>query len=232
MQIYSWKSNEIPEEIIENMTKSNSNFALTFADYHVLPGIHFNRHCSINNNISIPKKVINLYISYILNPWLRHLNTDFTLKNCLFGSIKLTKNANPDKRNSSYAIGFDFRSNFSFPDGSVGKYVIIFGDYMSSSVHIDNENKDILVLSEGPTQGLDDTTLTAEAKYLYNFRQPRKRFTLSLHYNGSNSFLFLNVTIIYQSKVKDSEIKVYTLSLGNIWKYFTINNREKIGPKR
>ena len=44
-----------------------------------------------------------------------------------------------------------------------GKNVIVFGDDMSSSVHIDNENKDISVLGEGPTQGLDTTTLTSEA---------------------------------------------------------------------
>ena len=53
-----------------------------------------NGHCLINNNISISKQVINIHISYILNPWLRNLNTDFTLKNCLFGSVKLTKNTN------------------------------------------------------------------------------------------------------------------------------------------
>ena len=40
---------------------------------------------------------------------------------------------------------------------------------MSSSVHFDNKGKDILILGEGPTQGLDDTTLTLEAKYLINF---------------------------------------------------------------
>ena len=59
---------------------------------------------------------------------------------------------------------------------------------MSSSAHIDNKNKDILILGDGPTQGLDDTTLTAQAKYPINFTQPRKRFVLSLYYNGSNSF--------------------------------------------
>ena len=105
-----------------------------------------------NINISIPKKVINLYISYTLNPWLRNLNIDFTLKNCLFGSVKLTKNADPDKcKYSGYEIGFDSRSEFSFTDGSVGKNVIIFGADISSSVHIDNENKDTLILGEGPT---------------------------------------------------------------------------------
>ena len=46
----------------------------------------------------------------------------------------------------------------------------------------------ILILSEEPTQGLNDTKLTAEAKYPINFTQPEKEFVLSLHYNGSNSF--------------------------------------------
>ena len=51
----------------------------------------------------------------------------------------------------------------------MGKNVIIFGADMSSSVHIDNTNKDILILGEKLTQGLDDTTLTAEGKYPVNF---------------------------------------------------------------
>ena len=51
------------EENIENVTKSDSNFALTFINHHVLPDINFNGQCLINNNVSIPKKVINLYIS-------------------------------------------------------------------------------------------------------------------------------------------------------------------------
>ena len=51
----------------------------------------------------------------------------------------------------------------------MGKNVIIFGAGMGLSVHIDNNEKDILVLGEGPTQGLDDTTLTTEAKYPINF---------------------------------------------------------------
>ena len=78
---------------------------------------------------------------------------------------------------------------------------------MSSSVQIDNEKKDILILGIGPTQGLDDTTLTAEAKYWVNFSKSNKDFCLSLHYDGSNSFSFVNTTKIYQFKAKDSEIK-------------------------
>ena len=64
---------------------------------------------------------------------------------------------------------------------------------MSSSVHVNNKGKDILILGEGPPRGLDDTTLTAEAKYPINFTQSGKRFELRLHYNGSNSFLFVTM---------------------------------------
>ena len=98
---------------------------------------------------------------------------------------------------------------------------------MSSSVCTSVDNKE----REGPTQGLQDTTLTAEAKYPINFTQSGKRFVLSLHYNGSNSFLFVNATKVYQSKAKNSEIKDYALCLGNILKDFTINNMKKTGLK-
>ena len=187
----------------------------------------------MKNNISIPKKVVNLYISYTLGLQLKNLNTDFTVGSCLFGSVKLTKNADPDKyKYTGYGIGFDSRSEFLFTDGSYGKNVIIFGADMSSSVHVDNKGKDILILGEGPTQGLDDTTLTAEAKYPINFTQSGKRFVLSLHYNGSNSFLFVNATKVYQFKAKNSEIKGYWLCIGNISKDFAVNNiKKKTGLK-
>ena len=87
----------------------------------------------------------------------------------------------------------------------------------------------MIILGEGPTQGLDDTTLTAEAKYPINFIQPHKRFVLSLHCNESNSFLFANATKIYQFKAKSSEIKDYALCLDNISKDFAINNMKEKG---
>ena len=59
-RIYSWKSNGMSEENIENITKSDSKFAPTFDDHHVLPDKKFYRHCLIKDSISVPKKVINL----------------------------------------------------------------------------------------------------------------------------------------------------------------------------
>ena len=119
------------------------------------------------------------YIFLNTKSWLRNLNTYFW---SLFESLKLPKNADPDKYvYTSYGIEFNSASEFSLPDGSMGKHVIIFGADMSSSVHIDNKGKGILILGIEPTQGLDDTTLTTEAKYPIKYTQPNKRFVLSLH---------------------------------------------------
>ena len=96
-QIDSWESNRISEENNESIAKSEINFATTFVDHHLLSDINVTGYCLINNNISIPKKLINLYISYALTPCLRNLNTNFTLNNCLFASVKLTKNSDTDK---------------------------------------------------------------------------------------------------------------------------------------
>ena len=54
--IDSWKSNEIAEENIKSITKSESNYASTFADHYSLPDVNFNSHYLIKDNISIPKK--------------------------------------------------------------------------------------------------------------------------------------------------------------------------------
>ena len=77
------------EESLENITKSDSNFAPTSVDHHFLPDINFYGKCLIKNNAYLPKKVINLCISYTLRPQLRNFSANFTLSNCLFGSVKL-----------------------------------------------------------------------------------------------------------------------------------------------
>ena len=105
-RIYLWKSNRMSEESIENIAKLDSNFAPFFVDHHPLPDINFNGHCLMKNNISIPITVINLYTSYTVGPQLRNFNTDFTLSNCLFGSVKLTKNADLEKYKYT---GYDIR---------------------------------------------------------------------------------------------------------------------------
>ena len=88
------------------------------------------------------KKAVNIYIVYKLAGSNPHSEYP-TLKNCLFGVVTLTKNADKDKYGySGYGIGFDRKSIFSFPGSGFGQNVIIFGVDMSSSVHVDNLEKD------------------------------------------------------------------------------------------
>ena len=58
-------------------------------------------------------------------------------------------------------------------------------------VHVDDNKKDILILGQGPAEGLDDTTLTAEKDYSINFTKSRKKFCLNLRYNWANSCLLI-----------------------------------------
>ena len=99
---------------------------------------------------------------------------------------------------------------------------------MSTAIHINNKGKDILVLGRGPTQGLE-STLTAEKMYSINFTVTKKKFRLSLHYNGGNSYLFVNGTEIIKFKAKDSAIVASPLCLGNISKDWSTDNMKKAG---
>ena len=70
---------------------------------------------------------------------------------------------------------------------------------------------------------------TAEKKYSINFTLTKKKFYLSLHYNGENSYLFVNGTEIYKFKAKDSEIVASPLCLGSISQDWSIDNMKKTG---
>ena len=167
-------------------------------------------------------KIVNIYIVYELDK--TYVKTHPTLVNCLFGAVSITKNADIDKNKySEYGIGFDRSSIYSFGYGS-GRNVIIFGVDMSTSVHIDNKRKDILILGKGPTQGLGKHSLTAEKMYSVNLTDHRVKYCLSLHYNGANSYLFVNGTEIIKFKAKDSNIAATPLCLGNIPKDWSIDN--------
>ena len=73
------------------------------------------------------RTIANIYIVYELGASGSNDNGP-TLKNCSFGAVTLTKNADIDKyRYSGYGIGFDRRSSISFPGGGFGQNVLIFG---------------------------------------------------------------------------------------------------------
>ena len=103
------------------------------------------------------------------------------MKYCWFGAVTLTKNTDFRKYGySGYGIWSDRTGSFSFPSSGFGQNVLIFGVDMSSSAHIDDKKKDILVLGKGPTQGLEHA-LTAEKMFLINLTVTKKivfEFTL------------------------------------------------------
>ena len=119
--------------------------------------------------------IVNVYIVSEINKNMIISNCA-TLENCLFGAVKLTKNANLDKYGcSGYGIGFDRHGSFSFPGTGLGKNVIIFGVNMSSPTKIANRKKDILILGKGSTHELEHT-LSAEKYIPLILQKKTKRF--------------------------------------------------------
>ena len=134
----------------------------------------------------------------------------------LFGAVTLTRKPDIEKYGySGSGIGFDRRSSFSFLSVGFDQNVL-----MIRKKHISSWKE--------PTQGLEHT-LTVEKMYSINFTVTNKKFCLSLHYNGANSYLFVNGTEIYKFKAKDSEILVGPICLGNISKDWSVDNMKKTG---
>ena len=130
------------------------------------------KESSLKQN-KVVANIVNLFIVFEIDRWSQDLNSELTLKDCLFGAVKLTENADPDIYSySACGTGFDFRSRFSVSNFGCGKNVVIFGVDYNQSAHISDKKKQILILGKDPTQGLDDTAATAEAEYSINFSKP------------------------------------------------------------
>ena len=100
---------------------------------------------------------------------------------------------------------------------------------MSSSAHANNKTRSILVLGKDFIQGIDGTTIYAEKMHSTNFTVANKNFCLSLHYNGKNSYLFVNGKVIINFKAKNFELVPYPLCLGGLSKDFSPANTHKTG---
>ena len=167
--------------------------------YVYLSGNYFKQ-----NKVVIPKtnfNTINIYCVYELQPIASSRDTSDTIQNALFGAMQITKHPTNNSKNNykGYGICFDESSNFSHTitqDGrqrtSNGKNVLIFGVDMSASIHATNRAIHIHCFGEGLTQGINDTTIYTEKNYWRNFTEHGEKFVLSLHYNGDDSYLFVN----------------------------------------
>ena len=227
-EITSWKSKGLFNEEISSVINSDGAVPKIVYDNARIK-VEFNGHLlMVDKVIYNYGLIINIYIVY--RSILATKDSSVTLQNCLFGAVKLTKNADIDKcKYSVYGIGFDSRGSFTHPSGRDGRNVIIFEADLSSSTHANDKTRSILVLGKDFVQGIDGTTIDAEKIYSTNFTVDNKTFCLSLHYNGDSSYLFANGKEIINLKAKDSEITPYPLCLGNISKDLSRGYMKKTG---
>ena len=199
-----------------------------------LSGNHFQQ-----NKVIIPNNnnAINTYCVYKLDPIASSRDTTF-IQNALFGTMQITKNATDNTKNNykGYGICFDERSEFGhtitegvFAHTTNGRKVLIFGADMGFSVHATIRANHIYLMGDGLTQGINDTTIYVEKNYYRNFTDPGKKFVLSLHYNGDNSYLFVNGRQELKFKCKTDQLVKEKLCIGNISNQWTASESEKTG---
>ena len=185
--------------------------------------------------IAIPNNVINIYCVYELDPIDVSRNNVFTIQNALFGDIEITKNANTSKyKYKGYGIFLDESEEFThvrkegnFNHTTLARNVIIFGADMIFSKHANNKANNVYVMGKDYIQKINDTTIYVEKMFYRNFTDPGKKFILSLHYNGDNSYLFVNVREELKFKTKTNQIINKNLCLDNLSIDWTRNQSTK-----
>ena len=196
---------------------NSNNNSPTLLNKNSRLGVTFNGNYMNQNKLGYAHgKIVNLYIVYELKNRTID-NPDFTVKNGLFGAVKIIKNANTSHyKYEGYGICFDGESSFSFGSRIDAKNIIIFGVNTSNSSHSTNKSQNIYVLGKDFVQGLNSTTNYAEKIYKTNFTEQSKKLVLSLHYNGDNSYLFVNGSQGLKFKSSVNYLDGNLLCVGNI----------------
>ena len=185
--------------------------------YVYLQGNHFqqNNVLTSSNAHVLNENVVNIYIVYKLDPLASTRDKSFTIQNALFGAMQITKNSTDSDKNNykGYGICFYERSEFGHTITEGGhahttdaRNVLIFGADMSFRVHATNRASHIYLMGTGLTQGINDSTIYAEKNFYRNFTDFGKKFVLSLHYNGDNSYLFVNGRQELKFKAKTDQL--------------------------
>ena len=175
--------------------------------------------------------IVNIYIVYLIDPISNSRITDYTVQNALFGGVKITKNATDTSKHKYEGYGICFDEGGTFSKGGInnGRNILIFGVHDNSLVHANNKANNIYVMGDLFVQDINDMTLYAEKIYSQNVTAANKKFVLSLHYNGDNSYLFVNGKRELKFKTKDDQIVKEILCLGNISDDWTAANAQKTG---
>ena len=202
-----------------------------------LQGSHFQQNNVLTSNNDHVINTNNIYIVCKLDPIASSRDTTFTIQNALFGAMQITKNADNSKNNyKGYGLCFDERSEFGhtiteggFTHTTDARNVLLFEVDMSFSVHATNRANNIYVMGTGLTQGIHDTTLYAEKNFYRNFTDFGKKIVLGLHYNGNNSYLFVNGRQELKFKCKTDQLVKEKLCIGNLSDQWTTSESEKTG---
>ena len=207
--------------------------------YVYLQGSHFQQNNVLpsNNDHVINNNVTNIYCIYKLDPIASGRDTTFTIQKALFGAMQITKNTDTSKYDyKGYGICFDEGGTFGhaiteggFTHTTNARNVLIFGVDMSFSVHATNRANLINVVGTEFVQGINGATIYAEKNFYRNFTDPGKKFVLSLHYNGNNSYLFVNRRQELKFKCKTDQLIKEKLCIGNLSDKWTMSESEKTG---
>ena len=236
--ILEWKPKNIYDSSNKNALNFFQNIKLNSPNMkNDGKGLHvfFSGNYFVQDIVNISNNVINIYCVYELDPIDVSRNNEFTIQNALFGAIEITKNANtPKYKYKGYGICFDESKEFThvrkegnFNHTTPASNVIIFGADMSFSKHANNKANNIYIMGKDYIQKINDTTIYAEKMFYRNFTDPGHKFILSLHYNGDNSYLFVNGREELKFKTKTNQIINTNLCLGNLSNNWTKDQSRK-----
>ena len=226
-------------EGIENTKKEMPILKNDEIMYVYLQRNHFqqNNILTSNNDHVVNKNVVNIYIVYKLDPVASTRDTTFIIQNALFGTMQIAKDATDNSKNNykGYGICFDEGSEFGHTITEGGRAhttdarnFLIFRVDMSFSVHAINRANNIYVMGTGRTQGIHDTTIYAEKNFYRNFTDFGKKFILSLHYNGDDSYLFVHGRQELKFKCKTDQLVKEKLCVGNLSDQWATSESEKL----
>ena len=117
----------------------------------------------------------------------------------MFEVTNIERNSDKEKYvYSGYGITFDGRGDWNFNNYTTRTVILGFDN--SSSPHTDNFKNDFLILSEGPTFGINGSFGSSKKSFNINFTGAKTKICLSLHFNADNSYSFVNGKEIYKFK--------------------------------
>ena len=184
--------------------------------------------------------VINIYVVYKLNDFnnsedAKVINTttpDFTTQNSLFRVVKIIKDTNTSHyKYTGYGICFDEKGSFYFGNRTDAKNVTILGGDMVICRYSGNNytgKNNMYVLGKNFIQGFSTDgaghKISQKGMYKTNITGPNKKFVLALHYNGDDSYLFVNRVQQLKFKSAISHTDRNLLTLGNISLHWSLTN--------